>query len=778
MALIRLENITKTYHLGEIDVPVLRGVSLEIQQGEMVALMGTSGSGKTTLMNLLGCLDRPSSGQYWFQGEEISQYSAAQRALLRNRKIGFVFQSFNLLPRTDALDNVIMPLTYAAMKISDREGGQRGRELLENVGLGDRMHHEPSQMSGGQQQRVAIARSLVNKPPLLLADEPTGNLDSHTSEEILRMFQALNRSGITIILVTHDLAVAQHAQRIIRIRDGVIEDDGSSLTTPVALSRRAGNIPDRGAASRENVELLHGHRPGGNGAPGLDQAAEEALAVAGASTATAVLEAPRPAPAAEQIDLTGHVKAHRAIRPSIGHLLPRTLTVALRALTRNKTRSALTTLGILIGVAAVIAMMEIGQGSKDALQQTIASMGANIILVQPGAASSGGVSFGSGSVMTLTPDDATEILRQCPAVIDVAPSVRARTQVVYGHKNWVPSYIQGTSPSFLDVRYWREMDMGAMFTDQDVRNSNKVCVIGETIVRELFDGESPLNKEIRMQNVAFKVVGVLSRKGANMMGMDQDDIVLAPWTTVKYRVSGSTLTNVNQSTSTAASADPTATTVNTLNNLYPGTTALYPVPAANQTADTPQPVRFTNVDQILAKAASTEEIPQAIDQVTQLLRERHHIHAGASDDFNLRDMTEMTNTLSSTSKLMGSLLLCVALISLVVGGVGIMNIMLVSVTERTREIGLRMAVGARAANILRQFLVEAVVLCLIGGAVGILMGRSCSIIVQQFLHWPTQTSVPAVVAAVVVSASVGIIFGYYPAWKASRLDPIDALRYE
>jgi macrolide transport system ATP-binding/permease protein len=768
MALIRLEDITKTYHMGEIEVPVLRGVSLEIQAGEMVALMGTSGSGKTTLMNLLGCLDRPSSGRYWFQGEEISQYSADQRALLRNRKIGFVFQSFNLLPRTTALDQVIMPLTYAAKKIHDREGSRRGIDLLEKVGLGDRMHHEPSQMSGGQQQRVAIARSLVNHPPLLLADEPTGNLDSRTSEEILRMFQTLNASGITIILVTHDLTVAQHAQRIIRIRDGRIEDDGTggsgnghgSLTNRLLVNTppiAVGHSEQRGAASEAEAPAF-----AGNG---------------GGSSATAVLlAAPETSVSVEPAAST--VATHVAPPFSAGHVLPRTLTVALKALTRNKTRSALTTLGILIGVAAVIAMMEIGQGSKDALQQTIASMGANILLVQPGAATSGGVSFGTGSIMTLTPDDATEILHQCPAVVDVAPIVRARTQVVYGHKNWVPGYIQGTSPAFLEVRDWREMDQGIMFSDQDVRNANKVCVIGETIVREVFEGESPVGKEIRMQNVAFKVVGVLSRKGANMMGMDQDDIVLAPWTTVKYRVSSSTLTNVNQSAATAASSDPTATTVNTLSNLYPGVTSTYDVPAANQTADTPQPIRFINVDQILAKAASTEEIPQAINEITQLLRERHRIKGSQTDDFNIRDMTEMTNTLSSTSQLMGSLLLCVALISLVVGGVGIMNIMLVSVTERTREIGLRMAVGARAANILRQFLVEAVVLCLIGGAVGIVMGRTCSIMVQEILHWPTKTSLPAVIAAVVVSATVGIIFGYYPAWKASRLDPIDALRYE
>jgi macrolide transport system ATP-binding/permease protein len=772
MALIRLEDITKTYYMGEIEVPVLRGVSLEIKEGEMVALMGSSGSGKTTLMNLLGCLDRPSSGRYWFQDEEISDYSADKRAHLRNRKIGFVFQSFNLLPRTSAIDQVIMPLTYSPVKIHDREGNSRGCGLLEKVGLADRMHHEPSQMSGGQQQRVAIARSLINRPPLLLADEPTGNLDSRTSEEILRMFQDLNSSGITIIIVTHDLSVAQHAQRIIRIRDGRIEDDGTT-----AGGNGHGPVVGRLAPSAPSIPVSLSERP----AIAAHAAGTEYSGNGGGATATAVLAAPRQtgvaqAPAVTQVEAE---PAHAARGGSVGHILPRTLSVALKALTRNKTRSALTTLGILIGVAAVIAMMEIGQGSKDALQSTIASMGANILLVQSGAATSGGVSFGTGSAMTLTPDDATEILRQCPAIVDVAPIVRARSQVVYGHKNWVPGYIQGTSPAFLDVRDWREMDEGIMFSDQDVRNVNKVCVVGQTIVREVFEGVSPVGKEIRMQNVAFKVVGVLSRKGANMMGMDQDDIVLAPWTTIKYRVSGSTLTNVNQSAAAAAANDPTAaaTTVNTLSNLYPGTTQTYAVPAATQTADTPQPIRFINVDQILAKAASTEEIAQAINEMTQLLRERHRVK-GEADDFNIRDMTEMTNTLSSTSKLMGSLLLCVALISLVVGGVGIMNIMLVSVTERTREIGLRMAVGARAANILRQFLVEAVVLCLIGGAVGILMGRSCSILVQQLLHWPTKTSLPAVIAAVVVSASVGIIFGYYPAWKASRLDPIEALRYE
>ena len=455
----------------------------------------------------------------------------------------------------------------------------------------------------------------------------------------------------------------------------------------------------------------------------------------------------------------------------------RTLVMAIQALRRNVLRSALTTLGIVIGVAAVIAMMEIGQGSSSAIQKTIASMGANNLLVQPGTASSGGVTFGSGSIITLTPQDADAILRDCPAVRAVAPVVRARTQVVYGNRNWVPLYIYGTTPTFLQVRDWTDLEEGEPFSDRDVRNVSKVCLIGQTLVRELFQGQSPIGKEIRVQNITFKVIGVLNGKGANMMGLDQDDILLAPWTTIKYRVSGSTLANVNQS-ATSTNTDPSQQ-VNTLNTIYPGSAAtIYPTQSPTQVADTPLPVRFTNVDQILASADSQEDIPLAVRQITQLLHERHHIRAGQPDDFNVRDMAEMTKALSSTTTLMTRLLLCVALISLVVGGVGIMNIMLVSVTERTREIGLRMAVGARPRDILRQFLVEAVVLCLLGGAMGVLLGWVSSWMVRTFLHWPTETSWLAVLAAVAVSATVGITFGYYPAWKASKLDPIEALRYE
>jgi macrolide transport system ATP-binding/permease protein len=717
MDFIELRDIYKTYHLGEIDVPVLRGISLKVSHGEFVALMGTSGSGKTTLMNILGCLDRPSSGEFWLDGQDVVALSADDWAQLRNEKIGFVFQTFNLLPRTSALENVVMPLSYTAQHLSEAEGRQRAEDLLRRVGLGDRLDHEPSQLSGGQQQRVAIARALINIPAILFADEPTGNLDSKTSEEVLELFRRLNEEeGVTIILVTHDANVARSAKRIITITDGMVEAE----------------------------------------------------------------EPPMPAAPGGQVEASTPAGAEVAAQPRSGLAWLRLqwmVRTALHGLRRNVMRAALTTLGIVIGVAAVIAMMEIGSGSSSAIQATIASMGANNLMILPGAAASGGVSFGGGSVMTLTPQDAEAILAESPAVRGSVPVVRARTQVIYGNRNWVPTFIYGTTPGWLDIREWG-LAQGDMFTERDVRNASKVCVLGQRLVRELFESENPIGKEVRIQNVSFRVIGVLSAKGANMMGMDQDDVLLAPWTTIKFRVTGSSASTANQSAASTTSS-ATSATVNTLNQIYPTSQKkLYPEQSATQAANTPQPVRFINVDQILAAGRSTEEIPAAIKQITQILRERHRIGPEEPDDFSIRDMTEMTKALSSTGTMMTRLLLAVALISLLVGGVGIMNIMLVSVTERTREIGLRMAVGAWSRDILQQFLAESVILCFCGGVVGILVGRGISLLVRAFLGWPTELSLGAIVAAFAVSVTVGIVFGFYPAWKASRLDPIIALRYE
>ncbi len=793
MELIRLVDITKTYHLGEIDVPVLKGISLTIQRGEMVALMGASGSGKTTLMNLLGCLDRPSSGEYWLDGQEMSQFTPNQRALVRTAKLGFVFQSFNLLPRTTAVHQVLMPLDYATKRLGGGESLRLAHTLLDRIGLADRMDHEPSQMSGGQQQRVAIARSLVNRPALLLADEPTGNLDSHTSVEILRMFQQLNAEGITVILVTHDPKVATYASRTIRLADGLVEGD-ETRTPDVARNVWTPGMPIDSGNGHEGPNG-YGNDGGAANANGDGHATITLAEVSGGTVVAEVLpavaaaRAPVTDLAAQEValpkaeaakSLYGDAQPHPQAF-SLPSLIPPTWRTALGALRRNKMRSALTALGVIIGVGAVIAMAAIGEGSKAAVQKSIASMGVNNVLVLPGAAMSGGVSWGAGSRPTLTPEDGEQLARQCTSISDFAPIVQTSAQLVYGRINWKTQSVVGTTPNYLNVRDWTEMQEGEVFSDRDVLNANKVCMIGTTIKREVFDNESPVGKDLRINNVAFRVIGVLSSKGANMVGRDQDDIVVAPWTTIKFRLSA-------VSANAVATANPTESqapsgTINSLSSLYPNSTSLYPSISDVESADTPQSVRLVTVDNLLIKAASTDQIPECIREIKSVLRERHHIKAASEDDdshddFNIRDMTEITKIFSSTSMMMGILLMIVAAISLVVGGVGIMNIMLVSVTERTREIGLRMAVGARSHHILRQFLVEAVVLCLVGGAVGIFFGLVASWVVRIYMHWPTKASILVITIAVVVSAAVGIIFGFYPAWKASRLDPIEALRYE
>ena len=443
---------------------------------------------------------------------------------------------------------------------------------------------------------------------------------------------------------------------------------------------------------------------------------------------------------------------------------------ALNALRRNILRSVLTMLGIVIGIASVIAMMEIGAGASEQIAAKIANMGSDVLMISPVAISSGGVSAGSGTSVTLTTDDVDAIRRDCPAVRAVTPVLsQGGIQIVNGSKNWSPNRIESGTPDYLVVQNW-EISDGTCFTERDVNAAATVCVLGQTVVDELFDeGESPVGAQVRLNNVSFKVVGILAKKGTNLMGMDQNDTAIVPWTTMRNRLARGGGTAQTSSSSGEYSRK----------NKYPiSSVQYYPSRDATQTANYPMPIRFNNINRIMASATSSETVQDAIAEIKATLRLRHRLADGVEDDFDVRNMSELIDTITSTSSLMTSLLLIVALISLVVGGVGIMNIMFVSVTERTREIGLRMAIGARSSDILTQFLVESVILCLSGGLFGILTGRIASVVISSVLGWPTATSPSAIAMSVAVSAGIGIVFGFYPAWRASKLNPIDALRYE
>jgi len=701
--IIRVEHVTRTYHVGEVDVHALRGVDLVVEPGEFVAIMGSSGSGKSTLMSILGCLDRPTSGNYYFEGVDVARLSEPELAHLRSERLGFVFQSFNLLARTSAIENTALPLFYAVSGPSGRALRlERARSALALLGLTGRERNTPGQLSGGEQQRVAIARALISNPSVLLADEPTGNLDTRTSHDLMKALQSLNRErGVTIIVITHEADIASFADRVVTMRDGqIISDERKRKPEPPA--RAAG-----GESEAASVPILPLHK-------------------------------------ATHIVVT---------RPgafwAFGYMVA---SAAIQALARNKMRSALTMLGVFIGVAALIAMVAVGQGANEAVRKQIESLGTNLLVVVPGATMMGGARGGSGSASTLTVADIEVLRRDAPAVGSVSYLIRQMGQVQYANQNWTTN-IQGVSANYPPITNWQIM-AGRGISQEDDHSAAQVVVLGQTVSRQLFGAiENPIGAVIQVKSVPLRVIGILASKGQTPFGTDQDDLVMTPFTTAERKVLGVAAPSQQQVP---------------INWVYP--------PPPNPYNLQRRLVGYVN--QIYVQAVSPSQVQAAIGQVTDILVRRHRIRAGDVNDFSVRNLSQIAETAESSSRIMALLLAAVASISLVVGGIGIMNILLVSVTERTREIGLRMAIGARRLHVLLQFLAEAVFLSVTGGIAGIIMGTAFSKAVSLAVGWPTPISATAIIGGFLFSAAVGIFFGYYPARKAAHLDPIEALRYE
>ncbi|NMG50724.1 MacB family efflux pump subunit [Azoarcus communis] len=638
--LIELSGITRVFINGEVETQVLHGIDLKIYPGEFVAIMGASGSGKSTLMNILGCLDRPSAGTYRFMGEDVADFDRDELARLRREAFGFVFQSYNLIGTATARENVEVPAVYSGMPPAERHA--RAEQLLAALGLAERGHHRPNQLSGGQQQRVSIARALMNGGRIILADEPTGALDSRSGEEVMKLLRQLSAEGHTIILITHAREVADLAHRTIEIRDGhILSDPGPQLPE--------GPEPDF--------------------APHVDRT----------SSMSDVLEATR---------------------------------TAMRALRSNLFRTFLTLLGIVIGVASVIAMLAIGDGAKQKVVDQISAMGTDLLTIRPGAPNQ----RGRGTVATLVPEDVVAI-RELPNIRAAVPEQSSSITVRYSGNDH-RTEINGTSEEYVVARTW-DVASGAFFSADDVSRYATVAVLGQTVARALFAGADPIGQYILVNNIPFQVIGVMTGKGATSWGQDQDDVIFVPYTTGSLRLTGQRfLRNVTVAVSDVAQIDDTQ------------------------------------------------------EAVHNLLLTRHGV-----EDFQIRNMASIIETVSATQNTMTILLGTVAAISLLVGGIGVMNIMLVSVTERTREIGIRMATGARMKNILQQFLIEALVVSAIGGAIGVAAGLGTAAIIALF-DTPIQYSLAPVLLAFGCAFATGLIFGYLPARKAARLDPVVALASE
>jgi macrolide transport system ATP-binding/permease protein len=642
--LLELRGISRHYRSGDTVVRALDDVSLTVDRGEFVAIMGQSGSGKTTLMNLLGCLDSPTAGSYRIEGQEAADLEADELATLRRKTFGFIFQRYNLLATASAEENVEIPAIYAGLEKARRR--DRARELLGKLGLGARGGHLPSQLSGGQQQRVAIARALMNNPAIILADEPTGALDSRSGQEVMTLLHELHREGRTIILITHDEKVAENAKRIIRVQDGKILSDAPN------------------GAEEKSAALA---------TPALEGDASGALADISEATKT-----------------------------------------ALRSLRVNLFRTALTLLGIIIGVAAVVTMLAIGNGSKAKVVAQISAMGTNLLNIRPGGADI----RNSGDNATLLPADALALL-DAANVEAVVPERDGRATLRFGSTDYA-SQIQGVGSAFPSARDW-PVAQGTFFTDRDVEAYAPVIVLGKTVADTLFkNGEAPVGQYVLVKNIPFQVIGVMASKGAAPWGGDQDDAAFVPYTTGMIRLFGG----------------------NYLNS-------------------------------VTVKVADVGQIDATQQAITALLKARHN----GIENFRIRNTASLLDMVSETQNTLTVLLGAVAAISLLVGGIGVMNIMLVSVTERTREIGIRMATGARRRDIMLQFNTEAAVVCTVGGILGILAGFLAGWIISLF-DVSVMFSVMPALLAFSCAVATGLLFGYLPARKAAWLDPVVALSSE
>lgn len=647
-ALIKLDGIRKSFHNGDLSVEVLHGISLEIQSGEFVAIIGASGSGKSTLMNILGCLDNPSSGQYLLDGEDVADLDADELAGLRRRTFGFIFQNYNLIPTASAQENVEVPAIYAGMSLHERQ--TRAEELLTTLNLADRLDHRPNQLSGGQQQRVSIARALMNGGRIILADEPTGALDSKSGDDVMALLRAMHAQGHTIIVITHSREVAEQADRLIEIKDGHILSDTNKIE--IANVNHATALPQSfGQRDTKSIIRLN--------------------------------------------DFTESVK------------------MALRALRANLFRTILTLLGIFIGVSSVVAMLAIGGGAQKSILDQINAMGSDLLLIRPGMANF----RGSGGIATLIPEDATAI-EQLPNVKSAVPETSASVTLRYGNVDY-QSAVTGTVPAFTTSKSWK-MEQGDFINNHDLDTYAPVIVLGSTVADTLFtNGENPLGKYVLVQKIPFQVIGVLAEKGAGFGGNDQDDIAIVPLTTGNLRLFGQ-----------------------------------------------------RHVRNITVQVENDALIDATQDQIQALLNERHK-----REDTMITNMSSIRDAVTETSNTLTIFLGSIAAISLLVGGIGVMNIMLVSVTERTREIGVRMATGARRSDILMQFITEALVVSSIGGLLGVVFGLGVAAAAEA-MGLTIQYSLAPVILAFGSAFATGLIFGYLPARKASRLLPAVALSSE